>query len=208
MKAILTNNGLYEYKPIALFHGRKKINVEICKENLMLFKSVLDRHGVVFGIIYGTLLGAIRDNSFIEYDEDVDVFVLDECRLDFLSLLFDLRLCGFEVARYSGDLLSVIRQNDYIDVYFFKSQNFFWRKCGSDRLPAKFFSNLDKVNFLNDDFFAPNNHLKFLETAYGEDWRIPKRDCPANVMSIVSKLKQIAVRFLPDIILNFLKKFR
>ena len=208
MKTILTNQGLYEYEPVELFYGRKKIDIEISKENLILFKRTLDLHGINFGIIYGTLLGAIRDNGFIEYDEDVDVFVLDEFRQDFLSILFDLRYSGFEVARYSDDLLSVIRKDDYIDVYFFKSQNFFWRKCGADRLPAKFFNNLDAVTFLDNVFFAPNNHIKFLKVAYGKDWIIPKKNCPANVMSVESRFKQITLRLLPKPILNFLRKIR
>ena len=36
-------------------------------------KQVLDRHGVVFFLRHGTCLGAVRDNAFIQWDDDVDI---------------------------------------------------------------------------------------------------------------------------------------
>lgn len=186
---IETQLGVYEYDSVKLFYGRKVIDQVVAKENLLDFKKLLDLEGIDFGIIYGTLLGAVRDKKFIDYDEDVDVFVLDENREKFLALLFKLREIGFEVARYEGDLLSIMRDNDYIDVYIFRKNMFGKRICNGDSLCADFFERLETITFLGEKFYTPNNKIKFLEKAYGTDWMVPKRNSPAEVKGKWMKLK-------------------
>ena len=50
---------------------RKKIVVEVLDD----FVSVCERNGIDYYLAYGTLLGAIRHNGFIPWDDDVDVWV-------------------------------------------------------------------------------------------------------------------------------------
>ncbi len=85
---IITKNGLYFYLPIHLYLGRKLINRDVCRENLLDFKRILDEKNIQFGLMFGTLLGAVREKNFIEHDEDTDVYVLAEYRENILSLLF------------------------------------------------------------------------------------------------------------------------
>lgn len=207
MHSIITNNGIYYFQGIDLYYGRKLIDINICRQNLIKLKKILDIHSIKFGIIYGTLLGAVREKNFLEYDEDVDIYILDEFKEEFLSLLFTLKLEGFDVARYSGNLLSLIRQDDYIDVYFFKKK-LFWRECGIDRLPGTFFEDYDTISFLEDEYRCPYNHIKFLEKAYGKDWKTPKRGCPANVKSVEFRIRMFIKKFIPQKILNILKTIK
>ena len=41
-------------------------------------KAVLDAHGIVFYVQYGTAIGALRHNGFIPWDDDIDVLVWED----------------------------------------------------------------------------------------------------------------------------------
>lgn len=202
---IYTKHGVYKYKKVDLFYGRKIIDINVEKNNLLDIKRIFDSLNIPFGLIYGTLLGAVRENNFIEYDEDVDIYVLDEFRESVLSSLFDLRKLSFEVARYGGDTLSIIRDDDYIDIYFFKKT--FWgkRSCNDEAVKAKFLEQNETIKFLNKTFKVPYNYIKLLEILYDKDWKIPKHNSPGSSLSNFTKFKITLKRVLPKRIVFILK---
>jgi lipopolysaccharide cholinephosphotransferase len=171
--AIRTSKGDLEFEPIHLFNGRKKIDREIARENLLIVEKILSGSNLTWGLVYGTLLGAVREGNFIEHDEDTDIFIFDEDRETFFSLLFEMSNLGFKVARYEKTLLSIIRNNEYIDFYLFK-RNFFGRRSGNYFIPRVFFSSFDVINLFGHNFPTVGNHRKFLMHTYGEDWMTPK----------------------------------
>ncbi len=202
-KHIKTGLGIYKYQPIPLYRGRKPLDFENAAKNLIDTAKIFDEAGLQWGIIYGTLLGAVRNGNFIEYDEDVDVFVLDEDRLKILNLLFSLRQIDLEVVRYDSDILSIMRNDDYIDIYFFKKTLFGSRRCGDDVLPGKFLAETDFVQFLGKRFPAPKNTIKFLEYAYGKDWKVPIRNKPAEVRGCFARLRTLLRPYSPNFVINF-----
>lgn len=211
---IYTTKGIYLYTPIKLFLGRKVIDRNVCKNNLLEFKKILDNENLKFGLIFGTLLGAIREKNFIEYDEDVDVYVLDENKEKILSLLFIFKNHGFDVARYDGELLTIIKDNDYIDIYFFKKKFFKRRVCMQYEYYSEFFNKFTKTPFLGEMFNTPNNYKIFLNELYGKDWMIPKKDAHAEATPKVSRLEQLKMLIKKKLSLNiynenyaFSKKF-
>lgn len=46
-------------------------------ESLLNIKSIMDKHKIVFFLDSGTLLGAVRENKFIPWDNDIDLGVAD-----------------------------------------------------------------------------------------------------------------------------------
>ena len=78
MPKIHTSSGTITYKTYPLYTGVKVINKEISQENLLLLKRILDNYSIFFGLIAGTLLGAVREHDFINHDEDTDLFFLEE----------------------------------------------------------------------------------------------------------------------------------
>ncbi len=203
MKTIIIKDKLYNYAPVDFYYRRKLIDKKISKNNLLDFKTIMDTYELSFGIIFGTLLGAIRENDFISHDEDTDVFILDEDRETFLMLLFKLREKGFEVARYESDLLSLIRDQEYIDIYFFR-KCIFRRKCLNYSYPARWFAAFTKVNFLGTYFNSVKKHELFLKNVYGTNWKIPEKyfHAPANTMII--KIKSLLPKWLKEKIKRFI----
>jgi hypothetical protein len=205
-QAVEIDGGSFEFEAVELFHGRGALDPDIAAHNLLLLKRMLDEQGIRFGITYGTLLGAIREQAFIKWDEDVDVFILDEDRSAFHSMLDALRGAGLELVRCEGDLYSLMRLDNYIDVYFFRKK---WgrRICNKDSVRSKFLERDGWVEFLGQRFLAPFESRRFLCEIYGVDWETPKRDAPAKPWSSWMKLKETVKTRFP-VLLRIKKSLR
>ena len=158
---------------MALYHGRSRINVVQATSNLLAVRSILSMTCVRWGLIYGTLLGAVREGAFIEHDEDTDIYVLSEDREYFESQLGDLIDAGFHVVRFSDSLITLMRKGDYIDFYFFR-RSLFGRRSGNLYLPLKFLAKQEYISFLGHEFPCVSSKLEFLRYTYGSDWQVSK----------------------------------
>ena len=138
-QVIQTSRGDISFEPTREFYdSEKKINKKISRENILILRDVLIKTKVRWGLLFGTLLGAVREGDFIEWDIDTDIFVFDEDKQDLLDSIPDLQNNGFRVIRFNDNktILSIERNNDYIDFYFFK--NFSGRKCEKYFIPKSF----------------------------------------------------------------------
>jgi phosphorylcholine metabolism protein LicD len=189
MKEINTSKGVYKYKELIFVNGTKKINREIAKKNLLALKKCFDSNNLSFGLIYGTLLGAVREKNFIEHDEDTDIFILYENQSLLFDLLFDLREIGFEVGRLTPALLSIIKDGEYIDIYFYKIKNNKVRECDGYEIESKVLEELENYPFLNEIFKVPKNPEKVLETLYGKNWKIPDINAKASNYGLYLRIK-------------------
>jgi hypothetical protein len=95
LNEIVTKNGVIKIKNKDFSEPNKHLDIDIAKKNLLDLKEVMDRSGVKFGLIYGTLLGAYREKNFIKHDYDTDLFVLEEVKQDLLDSLPGLIKIGF-----------------------------------------------------------------------------------------------------------------
>lgn len=174
MQTIETPQGVINFEPLTFQLGEKVIDKIISKDNLLLFQKIMKSHDVAFGLAYGTLLGAIREQDFISHDEDIDVAILEEDRPNLLGSLFELKKNGFTIGRYADDLLSVIKNGEYIDVYIFRTNIFGYRQCGHEVLKEKYLLETTECSFQTSAFKIPKDYIEYLETHYGVDWKIPK----------------------------------
>jgi len=204
MPSIKIANGVVNYKTHPLFLGVKRIDKKLAAENLLLLKKFLELRNVSFGLIAGTLLGAVREKDFISHDEDIDLFILDEQKYIFLNLLPDLKKEGFDVARYDRrGLLSIIRNGEYIDIYFFTPLCDKIRHCCGWCVPEDFLLKTTTIKFKDNDFIVPFDYEGFLVYEYGHNWRTPIKWVDFEMPKWKRKLnewKEKIKELLPDFI--------
>lgn len=171
MPKIITSTGVVKYKTVPIYLGIKQIDKIKSEKNLALLKKVLDKHNVSFLLFYGTLLGAVREKDFITHDEDIDLAILDEERLKFIDSIPDLMSVGFKVARYDRrGLLSIIKDGEYIDFYFFSKYNDNLRCCSGILCPDEFLENFTTVSVGYQErlTFPDNGEYTIVVTVMGE----------------------------------------
>lgn len=210
MPKIKLTNGSLKYKTIPLYGGIKRINKEKAFENLCLLKKKLDAAHIPFQLAYGTLLGAVREKDFITHDEDIDLIILGEYKQQFIDVLPELNDVGFRVARYDRrGLLSIIRNNEYIDFYFFDKRDDDLRSCSGILYPAVFFEHTQNCIFKGVDFLIPLDFEGLLRYAYGDNWHIPVHYHNFEISPIkrkILRLREIVKESLPDRIYFLLVK--
>ena len=109
MPRIKTTNGYIRYTTHPIYPGIKRIDKKLATENLLLLKDILDRNNISYVLIAGTLLGIVRENDFIDHDEDIDIVLPEEYRQQFFDCLHQIIDAGFNIARYDRrGLISII----------------------------------------------------------------------------------------------------
>lgn len=192
---ILIDNEPFYYESIELYHGRKRINKKVSRVNVEIFHQILSRSNVSYGLMFGTLLGAVREGDFIDHDEDVDIFVLKEYKVEFLRLLPCLKSAGLKLVRVDKDLISLMREDEYIDVYFFERKrnlsNLKRVHNSQYSIPAHFLEEISYLDFHGMKLPIPTNADQLLRTLYGKSWRIPVRGKHAEPNTLRSYIRRL-----------------
>lgn len=175
MASIKTPKGRLHYKPVNIYLGFKQIDRDIAFENLKVVVRVLREAGIRVSPAYGTLLGIIRENNFIEWDEDIDLFILNEDKDKMLSALWSLQKEGLNLVRVDrcNHLYSVMRNGEYIDFYIMDSISPEVRTGYGDLfMLEKHLTDLIDYDFRGLSISVPRQYEECLEFLYG-NWRTP-----------------------------------
>lgn len=204
MASIKTSKGVFHFNPQTVYLGIKQIDKEIAFENLKVVAKIMNKSGLNWGPVLGSLLGIIRDNDFITWDEDIDLYILDEDKERFLPLLFEFKAAGFDVIRYwRCGLVSIKRNGEYIDFYFLKKVGTNIRcAVGEVFFFEKYFQHLTKYNFKGIELSVPEDYEEYLEFRYG-DWRTPVQYADFE-MDFYHKWKMIILLYIKNHIPDFL----
>ena len=202
MSYLNTTKGKIKFKQHLLYPGCHVINKDTAFENLKIIHKVLSNKNIFWEVSWGTLIGIVRDNDFIDWDEDVDIVILEEEEEDFKTALWELQDCGFELIRYErGGLYSISKNGEYTDFYVL-------RKASSEiryTLDGGFF--LEKhlvessiIDFKGLSLRIPKDYDDFLTFYYG-DWQTPVQYYFTD-LSLLKRIKMIGNYFcriyLPD----------
>ena len=152
--------------------------------NLLDVGEVLDANGVPFMLAFGTLLGAIRDNGPCEGDQDVDVMVLEDQEPKLVKLFLEdfamehsFKLKGFRICRVSENMLTVDRDNSYVDIYIFRKMpdlepNLMYGCCDY-RIDGWRVLNPWTMPLHGRQWKIPSRPESYLTEKYGH-WRVPQ----------------------------------
>ena len=144
-------------------------------------KRILDQLEVVFFLASGTCLGAIRENRFIPWDDEMDLGSiiglqgLDEETVDRVIAAF----------AEDGYYVHVDRTSSHVGVWVVNSSiRADWtchRIVGDSvyqypavKTPVRLFTQLKEIDFIGEKFLVPSPPEEYLQIKYGPDWRTPK----------------------------------
>ncbi len=183
-------------------HG---IDPKLILEDVIDVMKVFESFGVQAFLAYGAVLGAVRDKTFIPWDDDIDICVTQ--KIDYrtrkmigrimLDLGFKPQPISFNVfgkmeeaePGYSGDDKSgiiVVERNIKFSIFFFVEEDCKEHgkemvcipKYGSVKLicsPSCFYEKEDYVKLYGHKFITPGPLKEYLEYTYG-DWKKPVKE--------------------------------
>jgi glycerol-3-phosphate cytidylyltransferase len=200
MAKIKTSKGYLHYNPVNVYTGKKEMNHEVAFENFKVVIRVLQNVGIRVSPAYGTLLGIIRENNFIEWDKDIDLFVLGEDKEKLLDSFWQMKKEGLEVIRVDrcDHLFSVMRNGEYIDFYIMDKITPEIRSAyGEGFMFENHLTDLIDWNFKGVTISVPREYEQCLEFLYG-DWRTP--------VKYYSDSEQNEIRNVMNVLYNYVKK--
>ena len=159
------------------------INPELAKQRLKEAKEIMGQLGVPFFLRQGTCLGAVRDQAFIPWDDDIDlgcVIGLNGFTEDLIEPILDgFREQGYFVNVEGNDrwiAAGMIKSSLRIDLTFFRIIDDSIFHFPLIWMPARLFANLKEIEFMGGNYLVPNPPEEYLRIKYGPDWITPKND--------------------------------
>ncbi len=177
---------------------KMKVYGQSCLE---VIKEQLQKEGIVYWIDYGTLLGAIRENDFIEHDFDIDIGVKYDNNNEKIEKAFK-NIGILKLKEFILDGVVVEQTYEYngltFDIfYYFYNDNHMWtytfypvegvskKKKYSDKIVTtdlkvlKCFvkkRGIDKLLFKGGEYPIPENPIGYLEENYGKNFMTPIKE--------------------------------
>jgi hypothetical protein len=163
-------------------------------EHLNFISTFLSKHNIKHWIMFGTLLGGVRENDIISYDYDFDLGSYVENVDKIISLNSELEGTGYRFYLPENQItdsekiwrVSIkIEYNGIImgDIYLFhKCDDGFMRRYDPNSkiyftpnitFPSWFIDELDNVELRKTKFPAPRDSVILLKHWYGDTWNIP-----------------------------------
>lgn len=174
---ILTNNRNileinYDFNKYRINHNSffktKQDELKVRYENLQDIITVLNKYKIQYWLQGKTMLGICKYSKLLENDSDEDI------GLDYKSIFTicnkvipELNKIGFKVIRATknNSMVSVIRNNRYLDFCFFRStetEYFYEQK----RFPKHFYDNIITINVNNFSYCIPKKYNEICKYSY------------------------------------------
>ena len=183
-----------------------KKRISLLTEMYKEINSLLINNDIKLFLIYGTLLGKIRENKIICYDYDLDFGIKNNEYKKTKNLLlnnlnknkYKLKFINFFNIKFIN--IIHIKSKLNIDITAFKNNSekvwrsvphlysiYYMNEC-KGKYPIDWIYPLKKTKFLGQTTYIPNNYHQILKCYY-KDYNIPSHTCNADCSTCVKNKK-------------------
>jgi hypothetical protein len=158
------------------------MDMSVAETLLKEAKQILDQLGLAFFLRHGTCLGAVRDQTFIPWDDDLDIGsviglhgltaeIVHEAASEFRKHGYSAEVIDSEL-HMSVDLKKSGIQMDWTCYRIIGDSIYQWPVV---KIPVSLHENLKEIEFLGTTFMVPNPPEEYFRLKYGPDWMTPKQ---------------------------------
>jgi phosphorylcholine metabolism protein LicD len=180
--------------------GKYTLDGKNADDALIMLEKVttfLESLGVEYWLEGGTLLGVIREDRLLPWDNDIDISISEEYYDVLLQALPELKRLGYMVWSKRFDYNDFPLSKEYVrmvklrtrkfyfirgevglDIFikFKKEDNYYWQVGKKIKLaPAHFYDNLISYTFNGKEYRIPKDYHGYLTYRYGE-WKKPVKE--------------------------------
>ena len=185
--------------------GERTLEGKRGEKAIVMLKRVckmLDLYNIPYILEAGTLLGVIRENRLLPWDNDLDITIVRDFEKILVRRIWLLFFRGYYVRVYyykrdtaffkKGDirivkvkhinLLTQQKKDIVLDIFLKKriDDEYFWTVGLNPpvlkAVPHRFYEEHKRLNFKGYDFLVPDDSEGYLEEHYGKNWRIPVKE--------------------------------
>jgi len=156
-------------------------------ELLLSLTKLFNKHEIAYWLDYGTLLGAVRHNGFIPWDDDLDIGVLNKDRDKIKQIIIENLDSSYKIYD-SGEHEKFLKFEKYygtnrvsIDIFTYSDYNgklqgtFFPSSIVYNKpFPKEAIFPLSKITFEGIEYSVPKEYHLYLKKNYGEYMSLPK----------------------------------
>ncbi len=172
--------------------------LEIAKKMLRDTVDILDACGIEYVLEAGTLLGIVRENRLLPWDNDVDITITEQFEQKLLKAKWRFFLKGYKlkIKRYTKDVgpfkkgtvrickvrkLKNFKKYTLLDIFIKRliKDEYYWtvsvKRPVLKAVPKRFYDERTELEWEGRLYKAPKDYEGFLEYSYG-DWRTPVKE--------------------------------
>jgi len=175
-------------------------NLEVAEKMLRDVTGIFDFARLDYWLEGGTLLGIMREQRLLPWDNDMDISIFDHSKRKLWIIIPLLIIRGYRLTfqNHQADMgpfkkgqLRILKIRNFsrgfkkgpvtLDIFFKREleENCFWVVGIKNRIlkstPARFTTALRKVDFQGKDYLIPKDFDSYLSYRYA-DWKTPQKE--------------------------------